>query len=74
MPLNRDYQICIVFLSYAVIGDEILKGLVKDTNSTFLCKQLWDLGIRVERVGAVFVCVRFGTSLLNLSLVVFVIR
>ena len=48
-------QTCIVFQPYAVIGDEILKGLVKDTNSTFLCKQLWDLGIRVERVGAMCV-------------------
>ena len=30
---------------------------MQDTNSGFLCKQLWELGIKVERVGEyVFVC------------------
>ena len=65
--MNRDRPNMYCFQPYAVIGDEILKGLVKDTNSTFLCKQLWDLGIRVERVGAMCVHVCLGT---NLSLVV----
>lgn len=33
-----------------VIGDEILKGHVQDTNSHFLCKGLWELGVKVARV------------------------
>ena len=32
-----------------VIGDEILKGHVQDTNSHFLCKELWALGVKVCR-------------------------
>ena len=34
----------------SVIGDEILKGHVKDTNSHFLCQELWKLGVRVMKV------------------------
>ena len=37
----------------SVIGDEILKGHVQDTNSHYLCKQLWQLGIRVGRITVV---------------------
>nr|CAD7578422.1 unnamed protein product [Timema californicum] len=33
-----------------VIGDEILKGQVRDTNSHFIVKRLYDLGVRVQRV------------------------
>ncbi|XP_038051174.1 FAD synthase-like [Patiria miniata] len=33
-----------------IIGDEILKGHTQDTNSYFLCKELYDLGVKVERV------------------------
>lgn len=33
-----------------VIGDEILKGHVQDTNSHFLCKGLWELGVKVVKV------------------------
>ncbi|XP_022083636.1 FAD synthase-like [Acanthaster planci] len=33
-----------------IIGDEILKGHTQDTNSFFLCKELYDLGVKVERV------------------------
>ncbi|XP_033645729.1 FAD synthase-like [Asterias rubens] len=33
-----------------IIGDEILKGHTQDTNSHFLCKELYDLGVKVERV------------------------
>ncbi|MFQ6087610.1 MAG: competence/damage-inducible protein A [Candidatus Methanofastidiosia archaeon] len=33
-----------------VIGDEILQGFTKDTNSNWLSKRLWNLGYRVERV------------------------
>ena len=34
----------------AVIGDEILKGHVQDTNSHYLCHQLWLLGVKVCKV------------------------
>lgn len=33
----------------AVIGDEILKGHVKDSNSHFLCQGLWEMGVKVCR-------------------------
>lgn len=37
----------------AVIGDEILKGHVQDTNSHYLCKELWQLGIKVGKIAVV---------------------
>ncbi|ELT90649.1 hypothetical protein CAPTEDRAFT_220999 [Capitella teleta] len=43
-----------IFASAAVvIGDEILKGHVQDTNSTFLCRRLFSLGVRVKRVSVI---------------------
>lgn len=36
--------------SIITVGDEILKGQTTDTNSVFLCKQLYDLGVKVQRV------------------------
>ena len=33
-----------------MIGDEILKGQVQDTNTHYLTKQLYQKGIRVGRV------------------------
>jgi FAD synthetase len=33
-----------------IIGNEILSGKVTDTNSPFLCRQLRDLGVEVERI------------------------
>ncbi|XP_070557327.1 FAD synthase-like [Ptychodera flava] len=36
-----------------IIGDEILKGHTQDTNSFFLCKQLYSLGVKVERVSVI---------------------
>ncbi|XP_023216373.1 FAD synthase-like isoform X2 [Centruroides sculpturatus] len=36
--------------SIITVGDEILKGQTTDTNSIFLCKQLYDLGVKVQRV------------------------
>ena len=29
-----------------ILGDEILKGLTKDTNSYYLCTKLWSLGVK----------------------------
>ena len=36
-----------------IIGDEILKGHTKDTNSYFLLKKLWSLGVKVGKVSVV---------------------
>uniref|UniRef100_A0A8B9QDY4 FAD synthase n=1 Tax=Apteryx owenii TaxID=8824 RepID=A0A8B9QDY4_APTOW len=36
-----------------VIGDEILKGQTRDTNSFFMCQRLRALGVRVARVSVV---------------------
>jgi FAD synthetase len=36
-----------------IIGDEILKGHVQDTNSHYLCHQLWLLGVKVCKVAVV---------------------
>ncbi|XP_066963477.1 FAD synthase-like [Macrobrachium rosenbergii] len=36
-----------------IIGDEILKGQTLDTNSHFLTKQLYSLGVRVERISVI---------------------
>ena len=33
-----------------MIGDEILKGLVRDSNSYFLAQHLWQLGVKVNKV------------------------
>nr|XP_014348395.1 PREDICTED: FAD synthase [Latimeria chalumnae] len=33
-----------------IIGDEILKGHTQDTNSTFMCKKLRSLGVKVQRI------------------------
>ena len=45
----------IIYVS--VVGDEILKGQTQDTNSHFLCKRLFALGVEVKQVhfGKVFV-------------------
>ena len=36
-----------------IIGDEILKGHTKDTNSHFLLKKLWSLGIKLGKVAVI---------------------
>eukprot|EP00800_Vazella_pourtalesii_P015190 TRINITY_DN4069_c0_g1_i2.p1 TRINITY_DN4069_c0_g1~~TRINITY_DN4069_c0_g1_i2.p1 ORF type:complete len:143 (+),score=37.95 TRINITY_DN4069_c0_g1_i2:117-545(+) len=33
-----------------IIGDEILKGRVQDCNSVYLTKQLFEMGIKTERI------------------------
>ena len=38
-------------LFVSVIGDEILKGQVIDSNSHFLCRRLFTLGVDVKKVG-----------------------
>ena len=38
------------FNSTAVIGDEILKGHVHDSNSHFITKNLFSLGVKVKKV------------------------
>ncbi len=42
----------------AVIGDEILKGRVQDTNSQFLCRKLFSLGVKVQKVSQNWWCVQ----------------
>ena len=46
--------ICIS-VTVSVIGDEILKGHVHDTNSHFLCKRLFSLGVKVTKVRSMWV-------------------
>ena len=36
-----------------IIGDEILKGQTKDTNTHFLTKRLKELGVKVRRVSVI---------------------
>ncbi|XP_054834045.1 FAD synthase [Eublepharis macularius] len=36
-----------------VIGDEILKGYIQDTNSFFMCKKLRSLGVKVAKISVV---------------------
>ncbi|XP_023290065.1 FAD synthase isoform X2 [Orussus abietinus] len=36
-----------------VIGDEILKAQVKDTNSAFMCKLLYDCGVKVKKISVI---------------------
>ncbi len=36
-----------------IIGDEILKGHTRDTNSGFLLNNLWTLGVKVEKLSVV---------------------
>jgi len=36
-----------------IIGDEILKGHTRDTNSSFLLSHLWSLGVKVQKVATV---------------------
>jgi len=36
-----------------IIGDEILKGQTRDTNSYFMTKRLRDLGVRVSRISVI---------------------
>lgn len=36
-----------------IIGNEILSGKVVDTNSAFLCRELRDLGVDVERIAVI---------------------
>ncbi len=33
-----------------IIGDEILKGQVVDTNTQYLTKKLYELGVKVEKI------------------------
>ena len=50
----NDYIIILTDVCYllSVIGDEILKGHVYDTNSHFLCRRLFSLGVKVKRVNS----------------------
>jgi len=36
-----------------IIGDEILKGQVHDTNSYYMCKELYSLGVKVARINVI---------------------
>lgn len=38
------------YYKFLVIGDEILKGQVKDTNSYYMCNLLYKCGIKMKKV------------------------
>ena len=48
----RDAVACVgiaLTVALLIIGDEILAGKVGDTNSSFLCKELYAIGWRVAK-------------------------
>jgi len=49
-PANCQQKIKQPTAGILIIGDEILKAQTRDTNSHYLCKRLFDFGIRVEKV------------------------
>lgn len=50
LVFNSFSHLTLNFWSCLVIGDEILKGQVKDTNSHFASKLLYEHGIKVQKV------------------------
>ena len=40
-------------MALLIIGDEILAGKIEDTNSSFLCRELYAIGWRVVKVGSI---------------------
>lgn len=42
-----------------VIGDEILKGQVRDTNSHFIISRLYNIGVRVLKVIVIYFFINF---------------
>lgn len=43
-----------MLISFLVIGDEILKGQVTDTNSSFLAKEFRQLGLLLKKVTTIY--------------------
>ncbi|KAJ9601471.1 hypothetical protein L9F63_000388 [Diploptera punctata] len=41
-----------------VIGDEILKGQVHDTNSHFIAKKMYKLGVQMRKITVVWVMLK----------------
>lgn len=49
-PLHLGCAGIALTVALLIIGDEILAGKVEDTNSSFLCRELYALGWRVVKV------------------------
>ncbi|CAD6214808.1 GSCOCG00004227001-RA-CDS, partial [Cotesia congregata] len=53
-PLNFSTSCQKYTAGLIIIGDEILKAQVKDTNSYFMCSLLYEHGVKVEKVSSFY--------------------
>jgi len=56
-PFSKDASSHVKKAGILIIGDEILKGQVADTNSHFICKELYSYGVKVSRISVISDCI-----------------
>ncbi|CAL8096975.1 unnamed protein product [Orchesella dallaii] len=52
-PFSKEASSHVKKAGILIIGDEILKGQVMDTNSHFVCKELYSYGVKVARIAVI---------------------